>query len=187
MRPFFRKGEKQRIASVRKWIAEADYQSVIDIGCGDGYFLSEVLDKKVKLLRMEDINANNILIAEERFAARAERVETVIADSFLAFDDREYDIVMAIGLFDYYRDWRLILDKLMERTHDTLIVDFPKSFTFHALIRKIWLFINKVSLFTITEKRLNDLVIETGLDCEIKGVSSNWMVKIKKRRGDSAN
>jgi SAM-dependent methyltransferase len=177
---FFRKGEKQRIRLIKKWMSETSFSTVLDVGCGDGYFLSEVLEKEVELARIEDVNPFNIARARQKLIDKSVCVEAAVVDSFLSKENKRYDMVLAIGLSDYYRDWRLIIGKLINRTNESLIVDFPRAYTFHALIRRLWLYINKLELFTVTASSLKNLIVQFGFKYEIIKVSSNWMVLIKK-------
>lgn len=177
----FRRGEGQRISTLKRWLSGCQFTSLLDVGCGDGYFLSQSLPGKIELMRLEDINPGNIRLASARLNKMAGKLEVAATDSFLCHDTRQYDVVLAIGLLDYYSDWPHILETLLKRTKQVMIFDCPRANTLHSVLRKVWLLLHNISLSTIAEREINNNFILNDCPYEIEKLASSWMIKIDHR------
>ncbi len=177
---FFRSGERERISFVKKMIMQNSYSRVLDIGCGDGYFLSQVLETGIELLRIEDINPKNIESAENRLHSYAVNLDSQTIDSLKNCEQTKYDLVMAIGLLDYYPNWEMLLTFLLQKTEKTLILDFPRAYTFQWFLRCIWLMLHRIELNFAVKKTIIKLLDSINYNFEIEKLSYSWLVKIDK-------
>src|SRR5579884_486843 len=82
-------------------IASYDRPAVLDVGCGSGRIGEFALEAGAGSYLGIDFSEPMIELASERLARFGDRV-TLITDDFLAasLEDR-YDVVLALGLFDY--------------------------------------------------------------------------------------
>ena len=176
----FRRGEAQKICIIGKWIADLPISSVLDIGCGDGVLLAQILAKRIKLIRLEDFILKNIRRASVSLTPLADIIESDIIDVMKSSSPFRYDLVLAVGIFDYYPHWSDFLLKLLRRVGSYLILDFPRSYTLHAAVRRPWLAYHGIRLHTIGKHDLIRFLDGTRLYYEISETSINWLVKITK-------
>lgn len=98
---------------------------ILDVGCGSGRYAVALAEKGAEVVGV-DFAANMLALAHELAEARgvASRCRFIHAD-FLDFDfSEEFDISMAIGLFDYVPEPLVFLQKLSSLTKDLVIVTF---------------------------------------------------------------
>ncbi len=176
----FRRKEDQRTRLAREWFPSARDISVLDIGCGDGRFLSGIFDGVLRSLTLEDLVPANIQRAKTCLEGRADELNVNVTDSYQVRDNKKHDLVLAIGLFDYYDNWPDLILKLLDRTKGILMADFPKSGTLHSVARKIWLGLNHIKLSTINSDGLIRLLKSTGGNLETRELDFNFMIRIIK-------
>lgn len=149
-----RSGEAARRSVVNRSLPDLDGLDVLDVGCGDGVFLSSVVKGRPRLLRLEDLVPEFVRSAHGRLRGRADRLETGIVDSSEAAGGQTFDIVMAMGVTDYQRDWMHFVDLLLRRTRGRLIVDVPRQDDVRNQLRRLWLWLHGIRLQASTRRRL---------------------------------
>ena len=112
--------------------------SVLDVGCGSGrYGLALVEDGATRVVGL-DFAAKMIDIARRESArsAHPERFEFHVAD-YLAFTTEErFDIVLAMGYFDYIPDPVPHLRRMVAHGGVRLLASFPKRWEWRVPVRK---------------------------------------------------
>lgn len=175
----FRRGEADRIATVRKLLRDSNCTKVLDVGCGDGFFLDAVLPPYTEYVRVEDIVPSRLVEAVRRVKRPNRVVESGIADvNDPPVDDTTFDVVMAIGVLDYNPDWHAIVPRLLRRAHGMLIVDFPNVRCAHARQRALWLRSHGVKCRFVSRFELDGLVAPYGLGRVVESSPYNWLVLI---------
>ena len=174
----FRRGESERLAVLQRWLPQVEGQSILDAGCGDGQFLARLLHGRPTTIRLEDFVRHNVDAAYQRLQYKADLVEREAVSIADSQDQSKYDVVLALGIFDYERDWNSLLARLIQRCGGTLIVDFPKSYTVHNRLRKAWLGAHSVKLASCTRPELLQLLRRHDLKGEIVETDIQWIVKV---------
>ena len=179
---FFRKSESARLDAVLNWLPNCEGLSILDVGCGDGVFLSQLLNGVPGFLRIEDFVESKVIEAQERLLNKTDYLEAVVSDIRDSDDSPSHDVVMAFGVFDYYKDWENLLKRLLDLTKDdgVVIVDFPKSENFHSHVRKRWLRINKVNYHSTSKQELREYLDDMQIESEIVELKLHWMIRIRK-------
>ena len=179
---FFRRGEPERLNAVQRWIPYCEGLNILDVGCGDGVFLSKAIHGVANFLRIEDFVESEIMKARNVLANKTDDLEMVVADFRNSINKSRYDVVLAFGLLDYYRDWDILIKKLLDLTDDEgiLIIDIPKSDNLHSFIRKIWLACNNVKYYRANKTELNRFIDKIQSKTEIIELSMHWMIRINK-------
>ncbi len=179
---FFRAGEDARLTAMAGMLPDCAGKRIIDVGCGDGLFLSEIIRGRPSLIRIEDVVAENVSAAERNLHGKADRVEAVARDFFTSEEEGKYDVAISIGLTDYVADWDNFIDKLdgLLVGGGVMIVDFSKTGTLRIRLRKVWLGLNKVNVYAASKENLNILFRARYDNFEIAELEYNWMVKAVK-------
>jgi len=85
------------------WCEAVDAQSVLDLGCGEGYFTRQL--KQRGAARVEGIDSSREMISAAAAAEEAEplgiRYQVRDATQLSGFRDGEFDLVVAVFLFNY--------------------------------------------------------------------------------------
>lgn len=162
---------KKRIINVLdKYIKEG--QSVLDAGCGSGYFSSYFISKNYKVYSL-DFSKEALKLTEKTTRKRcAEYIEGDLLDEQLAghFANR-FDVIFSDGLFEHYAkdDQQLIINNFKDmKKEDGIIITFvPNRHSFWRFLRPIFMHGIKerplllVDLISLMEE--NDLrIVKTG-------------------------
>lgn len=178
----FRKDEGARFGVLAAFLRENSPESICDIGCGDGVMLAALLQKKTekpKRIHLVDIATRFLGLAKENLEPYGLQV-TSENSSLFDCAHQLFDLVIAMGVSDYCKDWDGLLAILISRTQNTLIVDFPKASPPRHILRKIWLLLHGISLHTISLKSLQILLKKHQIQYRIYNTKYNHVVRIQR-------
>lgn len=139
-------------------------KSVLDVGCGTGRFcfpLVEMGAGKAVGVDFADamIDEANEMAAEKKLA---DHCHFECADIMEFQADEPFDYVIAVGLFDYVKDARHLMQKLRTLTKGKAVMTFPRADTWRAPLRKLRLTLLGCPVFFYTEKRIRDHLMIAG-------------------------
>jgi len=174
----FRRGEEERMRVVRAWLPDTTGLDILDAGCGDGEFLSHLINGRPARLRLEDSVVKWTEMARARIQDAADRVEAVTTDVRASTDRSRYNAVLAFGLFDYDADWPGLLACLLGRSRRWLIADFPKSGTCRSHARAIWLRAHGVGYHSTERAPLESLLRPAAAMVEIAELPLQWVARL---------
>lgn len=115
------------------------------VGCGDGKFLSSIISGYPKKIVIEDISSSNISEAYQNLKNKAEDVEKHVCNSLIA-EFGNFDLVLAIGIFDYYPNWKNFLKKLLLHSQECIIISLPRIDHLRNWVRFVWFLIHGIQL-----------------------------------------
>lgn len=178
----FDSGWRERASTLRYLIDCSHGQSILDIGCGSGETLNESIDSGVDFICLEDLSAIKVKQAMTLLSAKSARIEGSSNDVFHVSDQRKYDVVVMLGVTDYYADWVRMIKCSMVRSKRIVIVDFPRSSSLRIILRTIWLRLHGFKVYSINKASLETLLsqcITARQQYVILETKYNWMVKIE--------
>ena len=120
----------ERMEYTAKIIGESDFKSIIDVGCGPGWY--DVLLAKTNAVRITgiDIAPNMIELAEKQ--ARENKLkgtcDFICGDILDMQSQKKYDASISIGVFEYFDAIDEILLKLTEITNEMIIFSLPVKY-----------------------------------------------------------
>ena len=159
----FRKGMKQRFNITLNLCNSDKNKSVLDIGCGAGRFTIPLAERGMRVLGT-DYSKDMIILAKELLrkhiikTGKKINLEYECSDFIKEFDQkRKFEIVLAIGVFDYLNDPLTFLKKMNDVAKKRLIISFPKKFTIQMPIRKIWLMTRNCPVYFYSKKDIKEL------------------------------
>ncbi len=176
-RILFYHGESERRRIVSQWIPSTQGITINDVGCGDGKFLSSIISGYPKKIVIEDISSSTILIAYQNLKNMAEVVEKYLCNS-LTSEFGHFDLVLAIGIIDYYPNWEDIINKLLVRSQECIIVSFPRIDHPRNWLRFIWFLFHGIQLQMLNHKILTNAISKLELPFEIQRSGFEWFVRI---------
>lgn len=140
-------------------------KSILDVGCGSGYYSLAFARQGAKKIVGIDYSKNMIKLAKARL--KSEKLEGncefQISDIMNYHNESKFDISIAIGLFDYIDNPNPILNKMREITKEKIILSFPRIYTWRAPVRKIRLMMKKLDVYFYSKKKLELLFNSLGL------------------------
>lgn len=119
--------------------AGAPGRSLLDVGCGSGRYGLEFARRGARRCLGLDLSPPMLEIARRE----AERLDVAAVCEWRQGEwlasaiEGEFDIVLAMGYFDYIEDPAPHLERMIARTTDRLFASFPKRWTLRTLSRKL--------------------------------------------------
>jgi 2-polyprenyl-3-methyl-5-hydroxy-6-metoxy-1,4-benzoquinol methylase len=141
-------------------------QTVLDLGCGSGRYAVTFAEAGASHVLGIDIAPQMLelarnLAAEQGVAARCEFQHNDV----LGLDvSSPFDIILAIGLFDYIRDPVPALRRIREMTAGRAIISFPRLLTWRVIPRKMRLTLRGCEVYFYTRAAIRTYLTEAGLD-----------------------
>ncbi len=152
----FRRADASSRSQLAHLLESVEKLEVLDVGCGDGNLAASVLKGTPSKLRLEDLVADNVERAAHNLSGRAARLEYEVVDLTNHSDKQCYDLVLAIGVLDYYADWKSLISSLIARTRGILVFDMPRKGRLIHSMRRCWLSLYGMQLQTVSEKQLRE-------------------------------
>jgi SAM-dependent methyltransferase len=143
-------------------VAGRPSSSVLDIGCGPGRVAEAVLEAGAGTYVGIDFSAHMLALARERLS-RFDEIELIEAN-FLELDlEDTYDFVLALGLFDYFREPAPAAEWMRAHCASTLVATFTRWDWIKAPIRHLhYDVLNRCRTFDYTEERAEAMLIAAG-------------------------
>ena len=159
-----RENMRWRLAFTLEAVAPAQGKRTLDAGCGSGRYCLALAEAGAAEVVGLDLAPRMLEIArrlarEHDVADRCSFVQTDLLDYA---DDKPFDIVMAIGVFDYLRDSRAALAHLHCLTAGTLVAAFPSRWALRVPFRKIWWAWQRCYIRFYTRAEILDLCLHAG-------------------------
>jgi SAM-dependent methyltransferase len=178
-----RKSVSERFRLAFNLLGDMTGKSVLDIGCGTGRYMFESVKRGAT--EVVGLDAAGGAISAARLIARElgieNRVQLVQAD-FIDYEvEHSYDIIFAIGYFDYILDPALHLRKMLEACDGFLIASFPKRWHLLTPVRKVRLMLNGCPVRFYSRHRIERMLRDAGRkNNEIKSVARDFVVIIRR-------
>ncbi len=161
----FRKGMHERIAIALKECGDLENKSVLDIGCGSGRISFMLAEKGAKVTGIDYSNSMIDLAKKYQLQFKNNSIQFNCCDFMQDFpDDKQYDISIVLGVFDYIEDPIPFLSKVRKITTNKIISSFPARFSIQSPLRKIWLKKRNCPVFFYTENSIKKIYSNIGLN-----------------------
>jgi len=143
-------------------------KSILDVGCGTGRYCFPLVQQGAT--KVVGVDFAEGMIAEARRLAKEKNLNenlTFRCADILDFPtDEKFDIVIAVGVFDYIKDGRRIMHKLRTLTRGKAVMTFPRADTWRAPLRKIRLAVMGCPVYFYDKKRIRDHLMIAGFTVE---------------------
>ncbi|MBI2524635.1 MAG: class I SAM-dependent methyltransferase [Candidatus Rokubacteria bacterium] len=100
--------------------------SVLDVGCGSGRIAEDILEHGASRYVGIDFSAPMLELARDRLRRFGARVELLEGDYRLIEVDERFDVVVALGLFDYLPDAATVARRMHGHCQGALVATFPR-------------------------------------------------------------
>ena len=161
----FRPGLFRRRQLAVDTVAAYPHPAVLDVGCGSGRIGEFVLEAGASRYVGIDFAQPMISLASQRLARFGHRV-TLITEDFLAAQlDNRFDVVLALGLFDYLPNADVFARQMLEccAPGGCVVGSFPAWSMVKGPVRKVrYEWIGDCPIFNYTRHGLHRLFGEAG-------------------------
>jgi len=162
-----RKGLYERYRLTFEHCGDLAGLSVLDIGCGTGRYSIECAKRGAA--RVVGIDFAPSMVEFSRDVARRMNVEDkcrFVCDDFLAHRfDESFDVVLALGFFDYVEEAGPVFEKVAQLRPRKFAASFPKFTPIWALQRKIrYHWIRRCPVYYYSAEQLKRLYSEAGFE-----------------------
>jgi ubiquinone/menaquinone biosynthesis C-methylase UbiE len=138
-------------------------QTICDIGCGSGRFVSALAQKGGQVTGL-DFAPTMLKLAQELVQRDgvADRCDFVLSDVLDWKTDRTFELVIAIGFWDYVADPLPRLQRIRSITRDRFLSAWPRAGTLRAMIRKARLRVAGCPVYFWTRPQAEDYLNRAG-------------------------
>ncbi len=145
-------------------VGRAPLPRVLDVGCGSGRFAVAIAKAGATEVLGLDF-APSMLDIARRLAERegvADRCRFEQGDFMARRFDEQFDVTLAIGLFDYVADCLPFLRKMRRVSRRKVVATFPRKWTWRAPLRKLRLALRRCPVFFFSKPQVAHLMAQAG-------------------------
>jgi SAM-dependent methyltransferase len=136
---------------------------VLDVGCGSARVGEQVLESGAGEYVGIDFSGPMIRMAEQRLERFGPKANLVTGDFLSTPLQGPFDVILALGLFDYTEEPRRFTQRMFELCSGTVLASFPAWTWIKGPIRKVrYEWINNCPIFNYTERDLELLFADSG-------------------------
>jgi SAM-dependent methyltransferase len=136
----FRRDIYERFVLSIQHVRQNGLRSVLDVGCGSGRYAYAFAELGVKRIIGIDISPAMIELAKKLIAGaqRPNASLEFICGDFMQFKaDESFDVVIAMGFFDYVSDALPVLSRMKRLATHSVIASFPSVSWYRTPVRKV--------------------------------------------------
>ncbi len=149
-------------------------KTFLDVGCGTGHYgLALAREGAQKVIGIDF--ASNMIQRAEHLVAEA-GMDQICEFRVQTIEDipetEQYDIVIGIGLLDYFSHPHDLLRRMHQHAREKVILSFPRSNTWRAPVRKVRLSLRGCDVYFYSDTDVRRLIEESGgqlIDLQVIG------------------
>jgi SAM-dependent methyltransferase len=160
---------------------EYERPSVLDVGGGSGRIGELMLEQGASRYVDVDLSDTMLDLARERLARFGDKVELVQGDFLETPLAGPFDVVLALGYFDYIEDAPGHLRRIRELCTGSVVASFPRWTWTKGPIRKLrYEVINNCPIYDYTADGLRRMLTDAGFaDVQLNAGKSGFLVRAK--------
>lgn len=119
-------------------VEKSQPKSVLDVGCGSGRYLAAFAKLNVERMVGIDLSQPMLNLAREQVRLAGHQNTELICANFDAFETKErFDIVVAMGYFDYQSDAVRVLKRMRALCNHSVVASFPSRHWLRTPLRQV--------------------------------------------------
>jgi 2-polyprenyl-3-methyl-5-hydroxy-6-metoxy-1,4-benzoquinol methylase len=157
----------QRFEWVMSQAGDVRGMKICDVGCGSGRFVASLAKRGAQVTGVDF--APEMLKLGAQLAEKegvADRCKFVLSDVLDWKTDEQFDLVIAIGFWDYVADPLPRLQVIRGLTKTTFLSAWPRAATLRAAIRKVRLKADGCPVYFFTQAQVEDYLQRAGFRFE---------------------
>jgi SAM-dependent methyltransferase len=165
----FRSDIADRYLTTINHVAQVHAGSVLDVGCGSGRYLAAFARLGVHRLVGIDLSQPMLDLARRQMTILRHGATDLICGDFQPHHfDEQFDVVVAMGFFDYQADPAAVLAKMRGLARQSVIASFPSRHWFRTPLRQLRYRLKNCPVHFFDYERIAVLAAQAGFtDVEI--------------------
>lgn len=161
----FRQAVPMRQACALEILEEYGEPTVLDVGCGSGRQMIAAMESGAAGALGIDLSPAMVRMGEEasREAGLSDRVEFRTGDVMELPVSGTWDVVWALGVFDYIREPYPLVSRMVELSHGHVAASFRRMWAARNPVRKLTYALRGCPIYFQTRGRVEDLFRDAGL------------------------
>src|SRR5207245_3284014 len=151
----------------------------LDVGCGSGRYAHAFAQLALSRIVGLDVSQKMIKLAiESTGEAQGDggTLEFVCCDFGAFRTDETFDVVLAMGFFDYVKDPIPVLKRMKELATHSVIASFPSISIYRTPIRKVRYYFKKCPVYFYRRHQILSCAREVGFSrCDVKKIRGAGM------------
>lgn len=144
-------------------ISDVKAQSVLDVGCGSGRYLAAFAQLGVRRLVGIDLSQPMLDLAHRQIDGVNHRNTDLICANFDDFaTDEKFDVVVAMGFFDYQVDPVSVLSKMRRLARHSVIASFPSRHWFRTPFRRVRYRLKRCPVYFYGHEQIAEIAEQAG-------------------------
>jgi 2-polyprenyl-3-methyl-5-hydroxy-6-metoxy-1,4-benzoquinol methylase len=159
--------------------------TVLDVGCGSGRYAAAMGVRGVERVVGIDFSPAMIELARThtKDIPNADRIYSFQCGDYMQFETEErFDLVLAMGVFDYVADPVAMLSKMRAQARHSVLVSFPSVSWYRTPVRKVRYALKKCPVYFYTRDRIQDIAARAGFSSveiqKIRGAGMDYIVAL---------
>jgi SAM-dependent methyltransferase len=159
-----------------------DAPRVLDVGGGSGRIGEPILEQRASRYVDVDLSTTMLDLARERLSRFGDKVELVQGDFLTADLAGPFDVVLALGYFDYIRNAAAHAQRIGQLCAGSAVASFPRWTWTKGPIRKLrYEVINNCPIFDYTAAGLRRMFADAGFErVDLREGKSGFLVHAEK-------
>ena len=181
----FRRDIYERYLLTIEHVSKQGAASVLDVGVGGAKYARGYADAGVARVVGIDISETMLQIAELHVRTLSECgtvFEFARCDIMHFRTNESFDVVVAMGFFDYIEDPLLVLSRLKSLSRGSVVASFPSRSFIRTPLRRIRYFLKRCPVFFFDRDEINRLCKEAGFKSwsitKIAGAGMDYFVEM---------
>ncbi len=179
MNRHFRSDIYERYLLTVNHVKNAKAQSVLDVGIGSGRYATGYAEAGVRRVVGVDISSSMLDLAREhvkQLNGSQTKFEFVLSDIDAYQTADRFDVVVAMGFFDYISEPVPSLKKLRDFCNHSVIASFPSISFYRTPLRKVRYAIKKCPVYFYRIEQIERLAHEAGFSkCQVTKIKGAGM------------
>lgn len=175
----FRRDIYERYLMTIEHIRSVQAVSVLDVGIGSARYAQGYLEAGVKRVVGVDISQSMLRLAREhvaRFRGQENIFSFIQSDIDNFHTDERFDVIVAMGFFDYVEDTLRILKRLKDCCRHSIIASFPSRSFYRTPIRRLRYRLKRCPVYFFRLDQLKQFSRDAGFrDCQITKIKGAGM------------
>jgi cyclopropane fatty-acyl-phospholipid synthase-like methyltransferase len=163
---FLRSDMEKRYIFALKAARLDSHPHILEIGCGTGVHSKGFLQAGASSVTGVDLSSAMLKIAAARLKQYEGRFELIESDFMNTNFERTFDVVTAIGVFDYVAEPLRFIKKAVNLASRTFIATFPRAGTLRSHLRFIRLKFKRCPVYFYPEAQLRSMAERCGSEIE---------------------
>lgn len=159
----FRSDIVGRFLSTCDHVRKSRAESVLDVGCGSGRYLAAFANLGVTRMVGIDLSQPMLDLAAEQIREAGHKNTKLICANFDDLTTEEsFDVVVAMGFFDYQADPVVVLEKMRVLARHSVIASFPSRHWFRTPFRRVRYWLKRCPVFFYDSESLSACARQAG-------------------------